>query len=464
MKNRLLASQRATSARTQPSSWGLLDDGRGRTPNPSGFTPFDPLAFNLADSSLADLGIDTEGLDCCTMSVSPVYARSLEPLSIRLNIQRREHATDADVLLVWKSLCTHLADIKCPIWVRVNNDRWLQRLLTLDSPRELLLEVPVFLASDDVWCSDLPPNSSRGPDLIINGRPSAKVPTRLLQRVSCVLFDRNDERRHMDPLGAAYQAIRTTPFVHERCSSPEEVDASFELGAFGVVGHEWATHSANETSSALADHRSLGAIEFFSLVMHGSSATVLQEALARHRGLAEHLMRIANFLAAMNGQPPVNSLTDVLSLSRRAHLVRAAALMLPLVIGRHLGRTLGFPATYRALFLAHLMADQADHELRDLAFMAAAVSTLPNVLQLSGDEVARLLHLPLRVKESLNSRGDLHSWVRLAEASDTLPPLEVRNAAQALRIGQPEVNQTLIFSLRHTCRLWQPQWAEALGL
>ncbi|MBQ0935858.1 hypothetical protein [Ideonella paludis] len=464
MKNRLLDSQRSSADRAAASAWGLLDDTRSRPPSSSGFTPFDPLAFSLADSSLADLGVDTEGLDCCTMSASPVYARSLEPLSIRLNVQRREHATDADAMLVWKSLCTHLADIKCPVWVRVNNDRWLQRLLTLDSPPNLLLEVPVFLASDDVWCSDLPPNKSRGPDLIINGRPSRKVPTQLLQRVSCVLFDRNDERRHMDPLGAAYQALRLTPFVHERCTSPEEVDASFELGAFGVVGHEWATQSPNETSTALADHRSLGAIEFFSLLMHGSSATVLHEALRRHPGLGEQLMRIASFLASLSGQQPVASLHEALSLSRRTHLARAAALMLPLVIGRHLGRTLGFPATYRALFLAHLMADQADQELRELAFMAAAVSTLPAVLQLSSDEVARLLHLPLRVKESLNRQGDLSAWIKLAEASDTLPPLEVRNAALALNIGQPDVNQTLIFSLRHTCRLWQAHWTEALSL
>lgn len=464
MKSRLIASSRPSADRSPPSAWGVLDDTRTRLPSTSGFTPFDPLAFSLADSSLVDLGVDIEGLDCCTMSVSPVYARSLEPLSIRLNVQRRDHATDADAALVWKSLCTHLADIPCPIWVRVNNDRWLQRLLTLESPPNLLLEVPVFLASDDVWCSDLPPNGSRGPDLIINGRPSRKVPTQLLQRVSCVLFDRNDERRHMDPLGAAYQAIRRTPFVHERCTSPEEVDASFELGAHGVVGHEWATHSANETSSALADHRSLGAIEFFSLLMHGSSATVLQEALRRHPGLGHQLMRIAGFLASLSGQRAGSSLTEALSLSHRTHLARAAALMLPLVIGRHLGRTLGFPATYRALFLAHLMADHVDQELRELAFMAAAVSTLPAVLQLSGDEVARLLRLPLRVKESLHRQGDLSPWVKLAEASDTLPPLEVRNAALALNIGQPEVNQTLIFSLHHTCRLWQAHWTDALSL
>jgi len=403
---------------------------------PSAFAPTTVLAMGEEASRV---------LGKVVLGYAPVIDRYQGVIATRLTVVplRMGVTPDADALL------QAIGDVwpveSGPVVLNVSSELLLAELLRARPQRNVMVEIPWFVAVEPANTAVLQELAARGNTLLLKGRPMRQLPRELLQAFKWSIIDFADDRRLSAPASAAQSAPRSIPHIQSGVRTMAQLQQSFARGAIAVIG--WPLH---ETTMApvLAQPDAKVVLALIEHLEQGVNADRLDDTLMRDPLLAFELLRHVQGAAPGQLRLETGSFKQAISLLGVQPLRRWLGGMLARTGDDMRLRPVNFAALRRGLLMRLLASPGSGVETRGELFMCGVFSLLDRIVGRPAGETLAMLEVPERVRAAIvDGDGPFHALLELVRAIETESAPDIRAAADAAFVEPLEINRALLKTL-----------------
>ena len=345
-----------------------------------------------------------------------------------------------------------------PVVLNVSSELLLAELMRARPNRNVMVEIPWFVAAEPANTGVLCELASRGNQLLLKGRPAREVPREVLHCFKWSLIDYADDRRLAAP-APAQSAPRSIPHVQSGVRTMAQLQHSFERGAIAVIG--WPLHEPVVPHvQARPDVEVV--LELIEHIEQGRNAQRLDDTLMRDPLLAFELLRHVQAAAPGQLRMETGSFRQALSLLGEQPLRRWLGGMLARTGDDMRLRPVNFAALRRGLLMRHLASASSAAETRGEMFMCGVFSLLDRITGRPVGETLSTLVVPERVRAAIvDGSGPYHPLLELVRAIESESAPEIQAAADAAFVEPLEINRALLKTLFLAASLdrSRSQWA-----
>ena len=380
------------------------------------------------------------------LGYAPVIDRTAGVIATRLTVVplRIGVTPDADALLhtigeIWP-------EEGGPVVLSVSSELLLAELLRARPNRNVMVEIPWFVAAEDTNTRALCELAARGNLLLLKGRPARQLPREVLPCFKWSLIDYADDRRLAAPEGdSAHSAPRAIPHIQSGVRTMVQLQHSFERGAVAVIG--WPLHDPL-AAPVQARPDAQVVLELIEHLDQGRRSRALDDTLMRDPLLAFELLRHVQASAPGQLQVETGSFRQAISLLGEQPLRRWLGGMLARTGDGAQLRPVNFAALRRGLLMRDLAPTTSAADARGEYYMCGVFSLLDRMLgQPVGDALSTLV-VPEHVHAALvDGTGPYHALLELVRAIESESAPEIRAAADAAYAEPLEINRALLKTL-----------------
>ncbi|MCG3190530.1 MAG: hypothetical protein LKCHEGNO_03274 [Burkholderiaceae bacterium] len=399
----------------------------------SAFAPTTVLA--MSDEASRVLGKVVLGYAPLIDRFQGVIASRLTVVPLRVGV-----TPDADALLqavgeVWP-------ERSGPVVLNVSSELLLAELLRAQPQRNVMVEIPWFVAVEPANTAVLQELAARGNTLLLKGRPLRQLPRELLQAFKWSIIDFADDRRLGAP--APQGATRSIAHIQSGVTTMAQLQQSFERGAVAVIG--WPLHDPEAVAPGRPDAQVV--LELIEHLEQGRDADQFDETLMRDPLLAFELLRHVQGAAPGKLRLETGSFRQAISLLGAQPLRRWLGGMLARTGDDMRLKPVNFAALRRGLLMRQLAAASTSAEARGELFMCGVFSLLDRVVGRSASETLAMLEVPERVRAAIvEGGGPYQPLLELVRAIESEQANDIRAAADAAFIEPLEINRALLRTL-----------------
>jgi c-di-GMP phosphodiesterase len=335
--------------------------------------------------------------------------------------------------------------------LNVLSESLLQDLLNAAPTSNLMIEVPSFMAVNTLHSAAIRALHARGITMLLKGRPLAELPREVLPCFKYSIVDVDEDRRV--PGSAAPAGVtRSIGHVQSGVRSLAQLDASFERGAYAVLG--WPIDDIVARPGRKAQQPDMQVIvELIRRVDAEESIDKLENTLRRDPTLAFKLLRYINS-PAFGLRVEINSFSHAIMMLGYKKLKRWLALLLATAGQDANLRPVMFAAVRRGLLMEELARSSGDEEMRSELFICGVFSLLDRMMGEPFDSLLKSIPVPERVYQALaEDAGPYWPYCQLIRAVEAESLFDIRDAAELLLMGQGEVNRALLHALAGASQL-----------
>ncbi len=331
--------------------------------------------------------------------------------------------------------------------LNVVGEALLKDLLHLEPPRNLMLEVPAFLAGDLALTAPINALYQRGNTLLVKGRPLAPLPREVLPCFGYSIIDLADERR--DGLPPPGGVSRNIPHVQSGVTTLAQMTEAFGRGAIAVLG--WPIEDAGAVRPAAprsAQPELQAIVELINRVDRGEPIDRLEAVMKNDPTMAFKLMRYINS-PAFGLSVEVTSFRHAIMLLGYQRLKKWLALLLAAGSRDANQKPVIYAAVRRGLLMEELGRDSgADDEQRGELFICGVFSLLDRLMHQPMAELLKTLPTSESVRAALvDEAGPFHPHLALVRAIEGASLIDIREGADALMMSVGAVNRATLRAL-----------------
>lgn len=333
--------------------------------------------------------------------------------------------------------------------LNVLNEGLLSQLMQAQPAKNLMVEVPSFMATDPANVDALQALHKAGNTLLLKGRPLNELPREVLPCFAYSIVDLAEDRRINEAPGAApANMARTIPHVQSGVRTLVEMEGSFGRGAAAVLG--WPIDDAiNESQSkgkaATADLQVI--VELIQRVDKQEPIEKLEATLKRDPSLAFKLMRYINS-PAFGLRVEISSFRHAIMMLGYQRLKRWLALLLSTAGKDSNMKPVMFAAVRRGLLMEELVRSSGDEEMRNEMFICGVFSLLDRMFQQPFSELLKTIPVPERVYQALvDNTGPYQPYFNVVQAVENESLFDFRAAADTLMLSVSEINAAVLTAL-----------------
>ncbi|OYU00677.1 MAG: histidine kinase [Burkholderiales bacterium PBB1] len=334
--------------------------------------------------------------------------------------------------------------------LNITSESLLHDLLQTSPTRNLMVEVPAFMAADPVNTAAIIALHAHGTTLMLKGRPLKELPREVLPCFTQSIIDLSDDRRVAG--GAAPEGVnRTIPHVLAGINTPADMEGAFNRGAVAVLGWPLGDEVTERPKGGRAPPTPIDlqtVVELIRQVDAEESAEKLENTLKRDPSLGFKVLRYINS-AAFGLSVEVSSFRHALMLLGYQRLKRWLALLLATASKEPNMRAAMFASVRRGLLMEELARNTGgDAEMRNELFICGVFSLLDRLFQQPLAELLRTIPVPQLVHETLiDGTGPYAPYFNLVKAIEAESLYDFRECADALMMGVREINQAELRAL-----------------
>jgi EAL and modified HD-GYP domain-containing signal transduction protein len=378
------------------------------------------------------------------LGFSPVIDRYEGVIATRLTVVplRVGVTPDADALL--QAIGEVWPEEGGPVVLNVSSELMLAELLRARPSRNVMVEIPWFVAAEPGNTGVLCELAARGNLLLLKGRPARELPREVLPCFKWALIDYADDRRLAAPAQAP-SAARSIPHIQSGVRTMAQLQHSFERGAIAVIG--WPLHEP------LAPHVQARpdvavVLDLIEQIEQGRNARTLDDTLMRDPLLAFELLRHVQAAAPGQLRLETGSFRQAISLLGEQPLRRWLGGMLARTGDDMRLRPVNFAALRRGLLMRQLASPASDVSTRGELFMCGVFSLLDRIVGRPVRETLSTLVVPERVRAAIvDASGPFHPLLELVRAIESESAPEIRAAADTAFVEPLEINRALLKTL-----------------
>jgi EAL and modified HD-GYP domain-containing signal transduction protein len=339
------------------------------------------------------------------------------------------------------------------VFLNLGSEALLVDLLAAKPAKNLLIEVPAFMAGEPAMAAAMAAAHANGNGLLLKGRPLKPLPREILPYFKHAIVDLSDERRidSAVPLGVT----RTITIVQSGVNNVADMEKSFARGAVAVLGwpiDDAVTMAAGKDIGKVPTNVQLIA-QLMRQVDAEESTAKLEATLKRDPTLAFQLLRLINS-PALGMKVEVNSLGHAVMLLGHKRLKRWLALLLPTATREPNLRPILFASVRRGFLMEELGRASGDAEMRSEMFICGVFSLLDRLFQQPITNLLASIQVPERVKQALiDGDGPFAPYMNLVNALESGSPFDLHAASDSLLMGVAEVNGALLRALTAAAQL-----------
>ena len=339
------------------------------------------------------------------------------------------------------------------VFLNLASEALLVDLLAAKPAKNLLIEVPAFMAGEPAMVAAMAAAHANGNGLLLKGRPLKPLPREILPYFKHAIVDLSDERRidSAVPLGVT----RTITIVQSGVNNVADMEKSFARGTVAVLG--WPIDDAVTTAAGKDLGKVPSNVQLIAQLMRQvdaeESTANLEATLKRDPTLAFQLLRLINS-PALGMKVEVNSLGHAVMLLGHKRLKRWLALLLPTATREPNLRPILFASVRRGFLMEELGRASGDPEMRSEMFICGVFSLLDRLFQRPISDLLASIQVPQRVKQALvDGDGPFAPYMSLVNALESGSPFDLRAASDSLMMGVAEVNRALLRALTDAAQL-----------
>ena len=339
------------------------------------------------------------------------------------------------------------------VFLNLASEALLVDLLAAKPAKNLLIEVPAFMAGEPAMVAAMAAAHANGNGLLLKGRPLKPLPREILPYFKHAIVDLSDERRidSAVPLGVT----RTITIVQSGVNNVADMEKSFARGTVAVLG--WPIDDAVTTAAGKDLGKVPSNVQLIAQLMRQvdaeESTANLEATLKRDPTLAFQLLRLINS-PALGMKVEVNSLGHAVMLLGHKRLKRWLALLLPTATREPNLRPILFASVRRGFLMEELGRASGDPEMRSEMFICGVFSLHDRLFQRPISDLLASIQVPQRVKQALvDGDGPFAPYMSLVNALESGSPFDLRAASDSLMMGVAEVNRALLRALTDAAQL-----------
>lgn len=339
------------------------------------------------------------------------------------------------------------------VFLNLASEALLADLLVAKPAKNLLIEVPAFMAGEPAMAAAMRAAHENGNALLLKGRPLQPLPREVLPYFKHVIVDLSDERRidSAVPLGVT----RTITVVQSGVNNVADMEKSFARGSVAVLG--WPIDDAVTQAAGKGIGKVPSNVQLIAQLMRQvdaeDSTENLEATLKRDPALAFQLLRLINS-PALGLKVEVNSLRHAVMLLGHKRLKRWLALLLPTATREPNLRPILFASVRRGFLMEELGRAGGDLEMRSEMFICGVFSLLDRLFQRPIADLLASIQVPERVQQALvDGGGPFAPYMELVNALESGSPFDLRAASDSLMMGLAEVNRALLTALTAAAQL-----------
>ncbi|MFM2059226.1 MAG: hypothetical protein RLY71_3611 [Pseudomonadota bacterium] len=395
--------------------------------------------------------MDVSILDRVLFGYSPVIDRQRNVLATRLTVfpdQPGRHLPVGELLQVVDGLCPPDGPA---VALSVRSESLLADLMVVQPTRNVMLEIPKFMAADPEYLTALQTLAENGNTLLLSGRPDQPLPRHVLEWFKYAIIDLADERRI--ETGQTPSVKRTLGFFQDGVRNVADMEAAFRRGAVAVLGwpiDEVARTQPRFSAASRPDLRTT--VMLINQIDREEPLDRIEATLRGEPMLAFKLMRYINS-PVFGLTVEISSFAHAVMLLGYRRLKRWLALLLATASSDPNMRPVMFAAVRRGL-LMEALADQADPEQRGELFICGVFSLLDHMCGQPFAELLRTIPVPVAVYQALAERSGPHEpLIALVRTLEGGSGPEIREATERAGLALREVNQALLNALAAAAQL-----------
>ncbi len=453
------AAERATSPPLERTAAVSRHPHDGALP-PQSLTGFDWLE-TIADKMLvanektvdrhratefADFSLDRPAstvLGQVVLGYSPMIDRRYAVIATRLTVVpiRANAALDAGALM--RAVAEVWPEHGGAVSLNVSSETLLTDLLRTKPTKNVMIEVPSFMASLPENVDALLELAARGNILLLKGRPRSELPREVLRCFKWSIIDLDDDLR-VGKAAPLPGVARTIPHVQAGVRTMAQLHECFERGAAAVIG--WPIDDP-DTAPLKARPDLQVVLEMISRIDDDEPIEAIEHTLMRDLVLAFELLR---HISATSSSLLVEtgSFRHAIMMIGYPQLRRWMAGQLANAGDDNRLKAANFAALHRGLLMRQLVPNPSDSEQRRELFMCGVLSVLDRTFAKPVGELLTPLEVPQRVRQALvDGGGPFFPMLELVRALESEAPHNIRIAADALFLEPLEINRALLRTL-----------------
>jgi EAL and modified HD-GYP domain-containing signal transduction protein len=383
------------------------------------------------------------------LGYAPMIDRERRVTAIRLTVfpARPDAAVAAASLLA--TLAEAWPEDAGRVALNVASETLLHDLMLAQPARNVMVEVPAFMAADPAHTDAIVALHRHGNTLMLQGRPRTELPREVLPCFAQAIVDLAEERR---PDAAAPPGVtRSIGFVQSGVRTAVEVEAAFKRGAVAVLG--WPLDDPLPPGAAGAAGRSdlQTVVELMRRVDKEEPVDRLDAVIKLDPTLGFKLLRYINS-PAFGLRVEISSFRHAIMMLGYQRLKRWLALLLAQASKERDMKPLMFAALRRGLLMEELVRAgglaQGDAQMRDEAFICGVFSLLDKLMKQPFGELLKAIPVPSSVQQALaDGEGPYQPYFELVQAVESAAMFDVRESAERLMMSVGEVNAALLRAL-----------------
>lgn len=384
------------------------------------------------------------------LGYSPMIDRQRTVIATRLTVfpARPDAAIDAAALLaavkeVWP-------DDGPAVSLNIVSESLLGSLIAAQPAKNVMVEVPAFMAVDAQYTQALLQLHANGNTLMLKGRPLRELPRELLPCFKHSIIDIEEERRGEAPPAGVTRAIT---HVQAGVRTLVDMEASFKRNAIAVLG--WPVDDAIEHSSVRAGSRPdmSTIVELIRRVDKEEPIERLEATLKLDPTLAFKLMRYINS-PAFGLSVEIGSFRHAIMMLGYQRLKRWLALLLASASKEQDMKPVMFAAVRRGLLLEEMVRGHGDEEMRNEVFICGVFSLLDRMMKQPFSELLKTIPVPTGVYQALvDGTGPYQPYFDVVRAVEQESLFDIREAADKLMVSVAEINRAMLRALAAASQL-----------
>lgn len=384
------------------------------------------------------------------LGYSPMIDRQRNVIATRLTVfpARPDAAIDAAALLaavkeVWP-------DDGPAVSLNIVSESLLGGLLAAQPAKNVMIEVPAFMAVDAQYTQALAQVHAAGNTLMLKGRPLRELPRELLPCFKHSIIDLEEERRGEAPPAGVTRSIT---HVQAGVRTLADMESSFKRNAIAVLG--WPIEDAIEHSAQRSGSRPdmSTIVELIRRVDKEEPIERLEATLKLDPTLAFKLMRYINS-PAFGLSVEIGSFRHAIMMLGYQRLKRWLALLLASASKEQDMKPVMFAAVRRGLLLEEMVRGSGDEEMRNEIFICGVFSLLDRMMKQPFSELLQTIPVPTGVYQALvESSGPYQPYFEVVRAVEQESLFDIREAADKLMVSVAEINRAQLRALAAASQL-----------
>ena len=405
----------------------------------------EPLVSAAESSTVFAMGeASSRVLGKVVLGFSPVIDRYEGVIATRLTVVPLRVGVTPDVDALLQAIGEVWPEQGGPVVLNVSSESMLAELLRARPNRNVMVEIPWFVAADPANTGVLAELAARGNLLLLKGRPARELPREVLPCFKWALIDYADDRR-LAASAPTHSVARSIPHIQSGVRTMAQLQHSFERGAIAVIG--WPLHEPVAPQVQARPDVAV-VLELIDHIEQGHNTRTLDDTLMRDPLLAFELLRHVQAAAPGQLRLETGSFRQAISLLGEQPLRRWLGGMLARTGDDMRLRPVNFAALRRGLLMRQLASSASDVATRGELFMCGVFSLLDRIVGRPVAETLSMLVVPERVRAAIvDASGPFHPLLELVREIESESAPDIRAAADAAFVEPLEINRALLKTL-----------------